>query len=178
MQPPDLETRIAILQTKAAEKKTAVPPEVFDLIARRIQKNIRELEGALNRVVAYSSLSKEPLTTELVTKALTEITADPHRRTLTSAVILNAVASYYGLPAESIKGKRRDRPLSVARQMTMYLLREELQFSWTQIGRELGGRDHSTVLHGYQKMTTDINTDDLLRRDLLDIRESLYSKAA
>jgi len=178
MQPPDLETRIAILQKKAEEQKTAVPPEVLDLIARRIQKNIRELEGALNRVLAYSRLLKESLTTELVTRALAEITSDAYRRTLSPAVVLNAVETYYGLPSGTLQGKRRDKPLSVARQMTMYLLREELQCSWTHIGKELGGRDHSTILHGYQKITTDINTDAVLLRDLLEIKERLYSKAA
>jgi len=177
MQPPDLETRIAILQKKAEEQKTAVPPEVLDLIARRIQKNIRELEGALNRVLAFSKLIKESLSTELVTKALAEIITDAHRRALSPAVILNAVETYYGLPSETLQGTRRDKPLSVARQMAMYLLREELQCSWTQIGRELGGRDHSTILHGYQKISGDINTDAALLRDLLDIREGLYNKA-
>ena len=177
MQPPDLETRIAILQKKAEEQKTDVPSEVLDLIARRIQKNVRELEGALNRVLAYSRLIKEPLTTELVAKALAEITTDAHRRALSPMVILTAVADYYGLSIEVLQGKRRDKPLSIARQMTMYLLREELQCSWTQIGKELGGRDHSTILHGYQKITGDIDTDPALLRDLLDIREGLYSKS-
>lgn len=176
MQPPDLETRIAILQKKAEEQKSAVPPEVLDLIARRVQKNIRELEGALNRILAYSRLIKEPLTTELVTKALAEITTDSHRRTLTPLVILSSVASFYGLPTEVLQSKRRDKPLSIARQMAMYLLREELQCSWTQIGQELGGRDHSTILHGYKKINNDLNTDPVLLRDLLEIRERLYSK--
>ncbi|UCG82272.1 MAG: chromosomal replication initiator protein DnaA [Dehalococcoidia bacterium] len=177
MQPPDLETRIAILQKKAEEQKTEVPPEVLDLIARRIQKNIRELEGALNRILAYSRLIKEPLTPELVTKSLSEISADAHKRSLSPALILNSVATFYGLNIEVLQGKRRDKPLSVARQMAMYLLREELQCSWTQIGNELGGRDHSTVLHGYKKMSTDINTDPAMLRDLLEIRERLYTKA-
>ena len=177
MQPPDLETRMAILQKKAEEQKTDVPFDVLDLIARRIQKNIRELEGALNRIIAYSRLIKEPLTTELVTKSLAEIAADSHKRTLTPTVITNMVADYYGLTNEVLQGKRRDRPITIARQMSMYLLREELQCSWTQIGKELGGRDHSTILHGYQKITNDINTDSALLRDLLEIRESLYSKS-
>ncbi len=177
MQPPDLETRIAILQKKAEEQKSAVPPEVLDLIARRIQKNIRELEGALNRILAYSKLIKEPITTELVTKALAEISADAHRRALTPAFILNNVASFYGLSTEVLQSKRRDKPLSMARQLVMYLLREELQCSWTHIGHELGGRDHSTILHGYQKITSDLNTDPVLLRDLLEIRERLYSKS-
>jgi chromosomal replication initiator protein len=177
MQPPDLETRIAILQKKAEEQKTAVPLEVLDLIARRIQKNIRELEGALNRILAYSRLIKEPLTTELVTKSLSEISADAHKRSLSPALILNSVATYYGLSIEVLQGKRRDKPLTVARQMSMYLLREELQCSWTHIGNELGGRDHSTILHGYKKITNDINTDPAMLRDLLEIRERLYTRA-
>ena len=177
MQPPDLETRIAILQIKSKEQKTAVPPDVLHQIAHRIQKNIRELEGALNRVLAYSRLIQEPLTTDLVTKALAEITTDAHRRTLTAAVILSAVAAYYGLAIEELQSAKRDRPLSIARQMAMYLLREELQCSWTHIGNELGGRDHSTILHGYHKIAADINIDPALRRDLVDIRESLYSKS-
>jgi chromosomal replication initiator protein len=177
MQPPDFETRIAILQKKAEEQKSDVPPDVLDLIARRIQKNIRELEGALNRIMAYSRLIKEPLTTDLVTKALAEIASDAHKRSLTPSLIVQSVAAYYGLATEVLQSKRRDKPLTIARHLAMYLLREELQCSWTQIGKELGGRDHSTVLHGYQKITNDINTDPAMLRDLLDIRERLYAKA-
>jgi len=178
MQPPDLETRIAILQTKAEEQKTGAPPEVLNFIARRIQKNIRELEGALNRVMAYARLTKSPLTVDLATQALADISSDAHKRTLTPAVILNAVATFFTLPPETLQGKRRDKPSSQARQIAMYLLREELQCSWTQIGRELGGRDHSTILHGYHNISDEINTDHGLRRDLLEIRENLYSRSA
>ena len=178
MQPPDLETRIAILQTKAEEQKTGAPPEVLNFIARRIQKNIRELEGALNRVLAYARLTKSPLTVELATQALADISSDAHKRTLTPAVILNVAATFFNIPPETLQGKRRDKPSSQARQIAMYLLREELQCSWTQIGRELGGRDHSTILHGYHKISDEINTDHGLRRDLLEIRENLYSKSA
>lgn len=177
MQPPDLETRTAILQAKAEDQKTIVPSEVLELIARRFQKNIRELEGALNRVLAYARLTKSPLTVDLAMQALTDISADTHRRSLTTQSILNVVANHYGIPVEALQGSRRDKLTSISRQMTMYLLREELQCSWTQIGRELGGRDHSTILHGYQRITTDVNTDPAMRRDLLDIREKLYSKA-
>ncbi len=138
MQPPDIETRIAILQTKAEDQKSSVPPEVLEFIARRIQKNIRELEGALNRVVAYARLTKAPLTVELATQALAEITSDAHKRTITSVAIMNTVAQFFALPAETLQGKRRDKPSSQARQIVMYLLREELQCSWTQIGRSWG----------------------------------------
>jgi len=178
MQPPDLETRIAILQTKAEEQKTGAPPEVLNLIARRIQKNIRELEGALNRVLAYARLTQSPLTVELATQALADISSDAHKRTLTPTVIANVVATFFNIPPETLQGKRRDKTSSQARQIAMYLLREELQCSWTQIGRELGGRDHSTILHGYHKISDEVNTDHGLRRDLLEIRENLYSKSA
>ena len=178
MQPPDLETRTAILQTKAEEQKTGAPPEVLNFIARRIQKNIRELEGALNRVMAYARLTKSPLTVELATQALADISSDAHKRTLTPAVILNVAATFFNIPPETLQGKRRDKTSSQARQIAMYLLREELQCSWTQIGRELGGRDHSTILHGYHKISDEINTDHGLRRDLLEIRENLYSRSA
>jgi chromosomal replication initiator protein len=178
MQPPDLETRIAILQMKAEEQKTLVPPEVLNSIARRIQKNIRELEGALNRVLAYARLTQSPLTVELATQALADISTDSHKRTLTSAVIMNAVATFFNVPADSLQGKRRDKTTSQARQIAMYLLREELQCSWTHIGKELGGRDHSTILHGYHKISDEANSDHGLRRDLLEIRENLYSKSA
>jgi chromosomal replication initiator protein len=178
MQPPDIETRIAILQTKAEDQKSSVPPEVLEFIARRIQKNIRELEGALNRVLAYARLTKAQLTVELATQALAEITSDAHKRTLTPVAIMNSVAQFFALPAETLQGKRRDKPSSQARQIVMYLLREELQCSWTQIGRELGNRDHSTILHGYHKISDEINSDHGLRRDVLEIRENLYSKSA
>ncbi len=178
MQPPDLETRTAILQTKAEEQKTGAPPEVLNFIARRIQKNIRELEGALNRVMAYARLTKSPLTVELATQALADISSDAHKRTLTPAVILNVAATFFNIPPETLQGKRRDKTSSQARQIAMYLLREELQCSWTQIGRELGGRDHSTILHGYHKISDEANSDHGLRRDLLEIRENLYSKSA
>ncbi len=178
MQPPDLETRIAILQTKAEEQKTGAPPEVLNFIARRIQKNIRELEGALNRVLAYARLTQSPLTVDLATQAMADISSDAHKRTLTSTVITNTVATFFNIPPETLQGKRRDKTASQARQIAMYLLREELQCSWTQIGRELGGRDHSTILHGYHKISDEANTDHGLRRDLLEIRENLYSKSA
>ncbi|MFC1926648.1 helix-turn-helix domain-containing protein, partial [Chloroflexota bacterium] len=104
------------------------------------------------------------------------IASDGPRHNLTIPSILNAVASFFDLDLGTIKGKKRDKPLVQARHMAMYILREELQCSWMEIGRELGGRDHSTIIHGYEKMSSDINTDPSLRRALYDIRESLYLK--
>jgi chromosomal replication initiator protein len=93
-------------------------------------------------------------------------------------VIRDGVATFFNIPPETLQGKRRDKTSSQARQIAMYLLREELQCSWTQIGRELGNRDHSTILHGYHKISDEVNTDHGLRRDLLEIRENIYAKSA
>jgi chromosomal replication initiator protein len=109
---------------------------------------------------------------------MADISSDSHKRTLTPAVIMNSVATFFNIPADTLQGKRRDKTSSQARQIAMYLLREELQCSWTQIGRELGGRDHSTILHGYHKISDEVNADHGMRRDLLEIRENLYSKSA
>lgn len=97
---------------------------------------------------------------------------------LTPAVIINVVATFFDIPPDTLQGKRRDKDTSQARQIAMYLLREELQCSWTQIGRDLGGRDHSTIIHGYHKISDEVNSDYGLRRDLLEIKENLYSKSA
>lgn len=176
IQPPDLETRLAILRTKAEERGANVPPEVLIFIARKIQKNIRELEGSLNRVIATSRLNKAILTPELAAQALTDFPTDGARRTITPSQIVNAVAQYFNLDPETLRGSKRDKPIALARQVTMYLIREETQSSLTRIGLELGGRDHKTVTHGYNKIATEINTDPELRRDVIDIRERLFSK--
>ncbi len=177
IQPPDFETRLAILQAKAAEQNVSLPFDVLQLIARRIQKNIRELEGALNRVLAYAKLTKAAITPELAAEALKEITAEESKRTLTPQLIINTVADYFKLDPNALRGKRRDKPIALARQIAMYLMREEMECSWTEIGAELGGRDHSTVLHGYDKIASEIEISNALRRDILEIKEILYSQA-
>ncbi|MDY6912119.1 MAG: chromosomal replication initiator protein DnaA [Chloroflexota bacterium] len=178
IQHPDLETRIAILQAKAAELKIAVPNEVLHLIARRIKTNIRELEGALNRVIAYSRLTREPVTEDLAIDALAEIVNDECKRTITPELIIDTSSEYFGISPDALTGKRRDKAIAFARQVAMYLMREELNSSWTDIGRALGGRDHSTVLHGHGKIASEIEASPALRRDILDIRETLQASAA
>jgi chromosomal replication initiator protein len=178
IQPPDFETRVAILQARAEEAKSAIMLDVLHLIARRVRNNIRELEGALNRVLAYAKLNNATITPELAEESLTEIAASESRRTLTAEVIINTTAHYFGLAPELLRGKRRDKTIAFARQVAMYLLREEMDLSWTDIGRELGGRDHSTILHGYDKIAEEIEASSALRRDILEIREILYSKTA
>lgn len=177
IQPPDLETRLAILQAKAEEQNVSVPQEVLDLIARKALKSIRELEGSLNRVVAFARLTKAALTLELATQALTEFSNTGPRRSLTTASIIAAVAKYFGLEPEALKGKRRDKQTALARHVAVYVIREETGRPFAQIGEELGGRDHSAILRGYAKIAEGINTSPQLRRDILDIRDIVYSKS-
>jgi chromosomal replication initiator protein len=176
IQPPDFETRVAILQAKAESQEVEVLPELLYFIARRIQSNIRELEGALNRVIAFAQIRHTTPTSELAAQALAETTAD-YKRTLTAELIINTVAEYFKLTPEMLRGQRRDKPISFARQIAMYLLREEMQCHWSEIGRELGGRDHKGILYGYNKIAAEIEVNDALRREVLQVKEFLYSKA-
>ncbi|HAZ31885.1 MAG TPA: chromosomal replication initiator protein DnaA [Dehalococcoidia bacterium] len=178
IQPPDFETRVAILQARAEDLKSAIALDVLHLIARRVRNNIRELEGALNRVLAYAKLTNATITPELAGESLAEIAASESRRTPTAELIINTVAEYFGLAPELLLGKRRDKTIAFARQVAMYLLREEMGSSWTDIGRELGGRDHSTILHGYDKIAGEIEASPALRRDVLEIKEIFYSKTS
>jgi len=171
---PEFETRIAILRAKAEQRSAHVSDEVLDLIARKIPSNIRELEGALNRVVAYAGLMHVPLTAESAQAALKSILSQS--TDLSAEQIVSAVARYYGLSREEMVSRSRRRAVSTPRQLCMYLIREETSTSLPQIGKLLGGRDHSTVSHGYDKISTQIETDDQLRRDWLAIKQALSEK--
>lgn len=173
IQPPDLETRIAILSFKASSQSISIPHELLYFIARHVQNNIRELEGALNRVIAYVQLTKHPLTTETVEMALSDVLTP--QTTLSPEEIVAEVAEYYNMETEALRGRKRSRPIARSRQIAMYLAREETQASLPQIGDALE-RDHTTVLYGYEKISQKIEEDDRLRRDILDIRERLYNK--
>ncbi len=177
IQPPDLETRLAILQAKAREKGLELPQEVLYFIAKRVQTNIRELEGALNRITAYAHLVNAPITTDLAAQALLDITTSEAKRTLTPEAVIDCVARYFNLSPEVLKGRKRDKPVVLARQIAMYLLREEMECSWTEIGRYLGGKDHSTILHGYQKIASEAEVSPALRQDILEIKELLYTES-
>ena len=172
IQPPDLETRIAILRVKAEELGLHVDGIILETIAQKVTSNIRELEGALNRLCAYSRALRVPLGPTLVEQALGDILQRPHDLELPD--ILRVVADHYSISEETIKSKRRDKATSQVRQIIMYLAREETQFSLAQIGRELGGRDHTTILHGHGKIESLVETDDQLRRDVFTLKEMLY----
>lgn len=174
IQPPDLETRTAILRSKAERSGRQVPNEILDLIARQVQSNIRELEGALTRVLAYSELSNLPLSTQLVNSALADLL--PRRDKLMPDQVLYAVANAFGISPEKILGRDRSRDIALPRQVAMYLLREEAHISLPQIGEAIGGRDHTTVMYACDKVADMIERDDRLRRQLIQIREQLYGR--
>lgn len=174
IQPPDLETRTAILRDKAEHMAAGVPSEVIDFIARQVQSNIRELEGALNRVIAYARLRGNTLTVEIAGAALADLMSRPS--TMTISDILSTVANYYSISMDDLLGRGRNKELVHPRQVAMYLAREELQTTLPQIGEALGGRDHTTVMYSVDKITQTIDSDDSLRREVLAIRELLYNR--
>jgi len=173
IQPPDLETRIAILSFKANAQSTIVPDDLLYFIARNIQNNIRELEGAFNRVLAYVQYTGHPLTIETAEMALADMLSHPVQ--LTAKEIVKEVARYYNLSDEKLRGRGRSKKIAHSRQVAMYIAREETQASLPQIGEALD-RDHTTVLYGHGKISEQIETDDRLRRDILTIRERLYNR--
>lgn len=171
MQPPDFETRLAILRSKAEKSGRNVPVEVMELIARQIQANIRELEGAWNRVLAYADLSGQPLTLEFASQALEDFL--PQRPDTSTGDILSVVSKYFGVTLERMAGKDRSKDIVLPRQVAMYLMREQGGISLPKIGQELGGRDHTTVMYAVEKVADMIESDDKVRRQVLQIKDQL-----
>jgi chromosomal replication initiator protein len=151
-----------------------IPDVVVDFLAHKIQSNIRELEGSLNRVVAFANLQNAPVTVDLASAALAELLDDTRRKRITPDMVLRTVSEYYGIDLRTLQGRGRSRNIVVPRQVAMYLLREETGISLVEIGSALGGRDHTTVIYGCEKMAEEINTDVRLRNEVLAIREKLY----
>ena len=152
IQPPDVETRLAILRKKTEVARSDVPDEALEFIAELITNNIRELEGALIRVSAYASLTDEPITVDLAERVLGDIVHNYESRPITSGVIIDATSEMFGYDVEELKGKRRHRSLVQARQISMYVVRELTDLSYPAIAREFGGRDHTTVMHAVEKV--------------------------
>lgn len=173
IQPPDLETRIAILRSKSTTSGASVPDQILVLIASRIQSNIRELEGALNGVLALSRLTQQPLTPELAQTALSNLL--PRRGKLTPDQIVQEVADHFGLEVTALQGPSRRRSIARPRQIAMYLIREETGTSLPQIGNRLGGRDHTTVRYGCERIAELIDEDADLHRQVITLRQHLYN---
>ena len=172
IQPPDFETRLAILRSKAERIGCRMPAEMMDLIARKVQSNIRELEGAMTRVAAFADLSGLPLTPQLVESALADLL--PRRNEVKPDQIVRKVAETFGVTIDEILGRDRSRQVALPRQIAMYLMREEANISLPQIGDALGGRDHTTVMYGCDKVADMLERDDRLRRQVIEIKEKLY----
>ena len=175
VQPPELETRIAILRTKAERAGRIVPSKILENIAYHIQANIRELEGALTRVLAYSDLSGKPLSIELTKVALTDFLPTPS--SVEPDYIVEVVADAYNLTREEILSRNRSKKIALPRQIAMYLLRDIVKASFPQIGKTMGGRDHTTVLYACEKVGNLIERDDLLRRQVFQIRDQLFKQS-
>ena len=173
IQPPDLETRIAILRSKSATCSISVPDEILVLIASQIQSNIRELEGALTRVLALSQLTHQPLTPEVTEAALSNLL--PQRSKLTPDQIVEAVARHFSVEIGALQGRSRSRAIARPRQIAMYLIRKETGASLPQIGAILGGRDHTTILYGCERIADMIEEDTDIRRQVTTLRQRLYN---
>src|SRR6185295_3974930 len=163
VQPPDFEIRIAILRSKV-NGRLQVPGEVLELIAQKVQSNIRELEGSLNRISAYAMLHGRPVTAELAAEALADLVA-PVKVSHNPETILGAVAQHFGVSLDDLRGKARNQKIVAPRHLAMYLLREDARLSYPHIGTLLGGRDHSSVVHAVEKMTAEMERDAPSRRD-------------
>ena len=173
---PDLETRVAILQRKAEEEYLNVDDSVIHMIAERVNSNIRELEGCLTRLVAYSSLTSRPIDQQLAEEALKEIFARSEPRRVTCQDVMEAVAAYYSVTVEDLKGPRRSRDVAVPRQIAMYIAREIVACPLTIIGDAFGGRDHSTVNHACQKVALEIHTSPSLNNLVSDLMQKLQER--
>lgn len=174
IQYPDLETRIAILRAKAAEKQFTASDEVFQYIAANFQKNIRELEGALNRVIANCRMTNKELAVDDVKKSLIGILATPKQPT-TFKNIIRVVADFYGASEKELIERSRKKEIVKPRQIAMYLMREELKSSYPFIGSKLGGRDHTTAIHACEKIDKEVNADSNLCDEINLIREKIYN---
>lgn len=171
--PPDLETRQAILRAKADLMRLNIEPDVIELLSERIHKNIRELEGSLNRVVAYAQLTQHPINAELVKQVIADTSGASEKRQVSELAVVETVSIHFGIDKPTLTGPKRDKKTAHARQVAMYILREDANMGASAIARVLGRKDHTTVLHGCKTIENQQNVDSNLRRDILRIREAL-----
>ena len=175
IQPPDLETRVAILRDKAQRENIEAPDEVLQLIAGKIENNVRELEGGLTRLVAYSTLMGKPISVELCETALKDIFDQHQHKQITAELIMRTVSDYYGLSLNEMTGTTRKREVTVPRQIAMYLTREMTGMSLPQIGSVFGNRDHTTVLHSYKTVEGNLKANDGMKSMVDSIKRLVES---
>lgn len=171
---PDFETRTAILEKKCAEKNFPLSIKILEVIAVNVQSNIRELEGALNKIIVFHQLKNIPPTIESVKLLLSNVNSVSSRRSLTPQQLVEVVGQFYAIDREEIVGKNREKKVAMPRQIIMYLMREELKMSYPAIGEELGGRDHTTAMHAHEKVTHEIENDLRLKQEIELLKQRLY----
>ena len=174
IQPPNLETRMAILSEKCKEKDAVLPEEVIEYIAKNVSSNIRELEGALNRLLTYCKFNSTPATTKIASQVLKDIVASSNR-SVDTADIVSAACKYFSISKEDIFGKGRKKELMRPRQIVIYLIREQTSKSLPEIGKIMGGKDHTTILHSQRKISDDLKTDSTLKDEIEALREIILS---
>jgi len=172
---PDLETRSAILRSKCQEKNYKLDDEIITFIATNIQNNVRELEGALNKIFAFHQLNGTPPTLESVKRILASVASSQRKKSVTPKQIINLVAEFYDIKIDDVLGECRKKNLAVPRQIAMFLMREELKSSFPSIGQEVGNRDHTTAMHAHLKITQLVDEDEKINQDIKLLREKLYN---
>ena len=173
---PDFETRVAILEAKCRERQWNMEKEVVHYVADNISSNVRELEGALNKIIAYHQLKNHAPTLESVNPIVQSFRPVDVVKSVTPRELMNVVAEYFDITIEELVGKSREKRLAFPRQIIMYIMREDMSFSYPSIGQELGGRDHTTAMHAYSKIKRCAESDEKLRHDIEIIKQRVYSQ--
>jgi chromosomal replication initiator protein len=173
LQPPNYETRIAILKKKIEEKKVALPEEVVELICQNIKTNVRDLEKALTKLIAYAELVNKSVTLEIAERQLKDFFTGYDQKNVTIDLVQRVVGDYFGLSLNDLKGKKRSKAIAFPRQLAMYIARDLTEFSTTEVGLEFGGRDHTTVMHGCQRIEDRIKTDPTLAPAIQHLTRSI-----
>jgi chromosomal replication initiator protein len=178
IQPPDFETRLAILQSKAEQAQASVGPDVLDMMAHEVKQNIRELEGSLNRIIAYARLLRAQITPELAQKALKDVAGMKELPAAPTNLenVISIVARTFALSVDDLLGRKRDKETAQARQVAMYVIRKRGGCSLSDIGAALGGRNPSTVSHACEKVAEDMTNSHILRRRVEDIQKNLSAE--
>jgi chromosomal replication initiator protein len=173
LQPPNYETRIAILEKKIESKQIAIPESVIELICKNITTNVRDLEAALTKLVAYAELVNKNITLEVATSQLRDFFANPNQKNISIDIIQRVVAEYFNLSPNDLRGKKRTKAVVFPRQLAMYLAREMTEFSTTEVGIEFGGKDHTTVMYACQRIENMIKTDSTIEPIIQNIKRSI-----
>lgn len=175
VQAPDFETRTAILSRKGQSLGVHVPGDVLEYVARKVQSNIRELEGALNKIIALAQLFNTPIRMEIAAQALNDAAMEARRAQITPDRVVDEVTRHFKVSLTELRGRGRSKEIVLPRQVAMYVMREETGSSLVEIGSILGGRDHSTVMHGIDKIEKEIETNTTVRQHVTAVREALYA---